>query len=406
MKKKRLMTITIFILILIGLLLYGAKRYYTPMNNEQASCVLQPIVQLDEQVASVSTPAVPHQPEEDLNTFFHRSAPNLSRDVIEKVVTILSCAAKYDMDYHQILSVIDYSLPANAKRLWVFDLYERRLLFNTYVSHGIKSGAILSSFFSNKYNSKTSSIGVYQTDKTYYGRDGLSLRLNGLDTGFNDNAMNRSIVMHGGWYVEEKFIHKYGRAGRSWGCPALPLDLTSPIINTIKDKTLLVIYYPNEAWFEHSKFLRCALTSQPNHHAVVPLQPVKEEREPILYADLNKNNRHEENEPVLVVHAQQYAQIFQRQPPLDRMLRRQINTEEYIALTTHEWLTLVQQHPTFHDLFFVVPSIRMSRGYYLTEMKVLPYGPIKQIEAQHVSFEKRSQVSLKTTQQFIRWLGL
>ena len=107
---------------------------------------------------------------------------------------------------------------------------EKKLLFHTYVSHGITSGTLLTNYFSNKYNSKASSIGVYKTEKAYYGREGLSLRLDGLDRSFNDNASNRSVVMHGGWYVDEHFIKKYGRPGRSWGCPALPLNFINPLL--------------------------------------------------------------------------------------------------------------------------------------------------------------------------------
>lgn len=146
----------------------------------------------------------------DLDFMLHNEAPHLNQQVINKVLMTLKCANDYNVDHNHILTIIDYSMPSNEKRLWVFDLKDRKLLFHTYVSHGIKSGALVSNYFSNQYNSKASSIGVYQTLQSYYGRDGLSLRLDGLDRSFNDNASNRSVVMHSGWYVEESFIKNTG----------------------------------------------------------------------------------------------------------------------------------------------------------------------------------------------------
>ena len=194
-------------------------------------------------------------PLEDITALLHREAPTLSAGVIDKLLTALTCTSDKYIGNKSIVTIIDYSLPSSEKRLWVFDLHQQKLLFHTYVSHGIKSGALLSTYFSNKYDSKASSIGVYTTEKAYYGRHGVSLKLDGLDQGFNDNAANRAVVMHGGWYVEDDFIKKYGRPGRSWGCPAVPDHLIKPIVDVIKDDSLFVIYYPSDAWFVKSKFL-------------------------------------------------------------------------------------------------------------------------------------------------------
>ncbi len=171
-----------------------------------------------------------------------KQAPNLNPAVSEKVAATLQCAEKLHLAHSNMLAIIDYSRPSNEKRLWVFDMRARTLLYQTYVSHGIKSGSLQTDFFSNVNNSKASSLGVFKTEKPYYGRDGLSLRLEGLDVGFNNNAYNRYIVMHGGWYVNEDFIKKYGRAGRSWGCPAVPVSMTKSIIDSIKNNALLVVY--------------------------------------------------------------------------------------------------------------------------------------------------------------------
>ena len=111
----------------------------------------------------------------------HQNAPALNTEAVNKVLTTLKCASKYNIKHNNILTIIDFSLPSSAKRLWVFDLAKNKLLFHTHVSHGIKSGSLLSNYFSNKVNSKASSIGVYNTEKAYFGRHGLSLKLYGLD---------------------------------------------------------------------------------------------------------------------------------------------------------------------------------------------------------------------------------
>lgn len=366
----------------------------------------------------------------EIEEMLRKEASTLNPAVVAKVMTTLECAKTYHLDENNILTIIDYSMPSSDKRLWVFDLNHRKLLFNTYVSHGIKSGVLSSNFFSNKYNSKASSMGVYKTDKSYNGRHGLSLRLQGLDKGFNDNASNRAVVMHGGWYVDEQFIKKYGRAGRSWGCPAVPTELTKPIINTIKDNSIFVVYYPDEDWFVHSKFLNCtpkALGSAEAANIKTAFKPAKEDpdfRDNILFADLNKNNKREESEPVVVVSADQYKHLFQKKPPLERMLRRQINNVEYIALSNQEFKDIVthlnaEDNRVLNEVYFVIPVVKMVRGYYATEMQFVNLGKIKGIGSPPhltdnnnpiknftVDSEKRSSISLKSSNAFIRWLGL
>lgn len=356
--------------------------------------------------------------ETNIEEMLRKKAPTLNTMVINKVLATLTCAKEYNVAHNNILTIIDYSLPSSEKRLWVFDLNSEELLFYTYVSHGIKSGTLLSNYFSNKYDSKASSIGVYTTDQAYYGREGLSLRLDGLDRGFNDNASNRSIVMHGGWYMDENFIKKYGRAGRSWGCPALPLHLTTPIINTIKDNSLFVIYYPSDDWFLKSKFLNCHHFSplQSSYKLEAEEKPPTEQREAVLFAGLSKHN-----EAIVVMAADHYERIFHTKAPLERMLRRQIENMEYIALSNTEFKNLVSSNDkdSLSFIYFVVPEVKMQRGYYVTEMKIVPLGRIKEVRPHidstniaepiknyTVDFEEKSSVNLRTTDQFIRWLGL
>ncbi|RDI46595.1 murein L,D-transpeptidase catalytic domain family protein [Aquicella lusitana] len=158
-------------------------------------------------------------------------------------------------DNKQVLTVIDYSKPSTEKRLWVFDLKRGRTLFNTLVSHGKNSGGVASSSFSNSPGSLKSSIGVFVTDEPYIGKNGYSLRLRGLERGVNDNAYRRSVVIHGAWYATPDTLKRYGQIGRSWGCPAVSQDLAKPLINTIKENTLIFAYYPDRNWLSHSRFL-------------------------------------------------------------------------------------------------------------------------------------------------------
>lgn len=154
-----------------------------------------------------------------------------------------------------VLTIIDYSLPSNQKRLWVLDLAENRVLFNTLVAHGKNSGEVYSTKFSNSFGSQESSIGTYVTEGTYFGHRGYTLRIKGLEKGFNDRAEPRRIVIHGAWYVSDAIARMHGGVGRSWGCPAVDEKLAAPVINTIKDGSLVFAYYPDKNWLQHSHIL-------------------------------------------------------------------------------------------------------------------------------------------------------
>ncbi len=152
-----------------------------------------------------------------------------------------------------ILTIIDFSKKSSEKRLWIIDLENSRLLFNTLVAHGRGSGMDLATSFSDQPNSHKSSLGFYVTSETYIGKHGLSMRLDGLDKGFNSNAKERAVVIHGADYVSQAFVNQTGRLGRSHGCPALPVDLTKTIINVIKGQTALFISGPSDQY--KSEFL-------------------------------------------------------------------------------------------------------------------------------------------------------
>ena len=141
-----------------------------------------------------------------------------------------------------VLSVIDFTKSSKDKRLWIIDLKSKKVLYNTLVAHGRNTGGEFARKFSNIPNSFMSSAGFYVTRNTYQGKHGLSLRIDGVDTGFNCNARARAVVIHGAKYVSEAFIKQYGRLGRSLGCPALPVELTKDIIHAIKESTALYIH--------------------------------------------------------------------------------------------------------------------------------------------------------------------
>lgn len=144
----------------------------------------------------------------------------------------------------QLLSIVDFNKRSTQKRLWIIDLAQEKLLYNTLVAHGQGSGDDLPNKFSNQENSHQSSLGFYVTSDIYVGKHGLSMKLDGLDRGFNTNAKDRAVVLHGAPYVSQEFINSHGRLGRSHGCPALPVELTGQIIDNIKGKTCLFIAGP------------------------------------------------------------------------------------------------------------------------------------------------------------------
>ena len=159
--------------------------------------------------------------------------------------------------YHKVknvknkkLIIIDFRLPKDEQRLWVFDMTKNRIIHHTYVAHGVNSGLRYPKKFSNVRGSLKSSLGVALTAETYYGKHGLSLKLDGLEEGFNSNMRQRYVVIHGAKYVREN-----GRVGRSWGCPAVSMERYEEIINDIKGGAVLFSYYPDEKYLRESKYI-------------------------------------------------------------------------------------------------------------------------------------------------------
>jgi hypothetical protein len=155
----------------------------------------------------------------------------------------------------EYLTICDYSQPSSKKRLYIIDIATNELLINTYVAHGRNSGVEYAYQFSNHPRSLQSSLGFFITQNTYIGTKGLALRINGVDAGFNDKALERGIVIHGADYVDETRIQQGMFLGRSFGCPVVSVEETATIINRIKDGTCFFIYHPDRKYFSKSKIL-------------------------------------------------------------------------------------------------------------------------------------------------------
>lgn len=154
-----------------------------------------------------------------------------------------------------VLTLIDFSLSSNTKRLWVIDMATNTVLVNTFVAHGRNTGEEFANSFSNDNSSFKSSLGFYATGEIYNGKHGKSLKLDGLEKGINDNARERGVVMHAADYVSESFIKSNNRLGRSQGCPAIPVELTDEIIGMIKNKSCLFIYHPSRNYKTPAKLI-------------------------------------------------------------------------------------------------------------------------------------------------------
>jgi hypothetical protein len=185
-------------------------------------------------------------------------AAGISSDVLTMALSAVKCAVDSgDLAAPPTLTLIDYARPSTQPRLWVFDLHTGAMLFHELVAHGQGTGDNLAEHFSDEMNSHQSSLGLFVTKDTYVGHNGYSLRLDGLEPGFNGRAMERAVVMHGAPYVDAEFATKQGRLGRSWGCPALREAVARQVIDTVRGGGVIFSYYPDQKWLTSSRFLNC-----------------------------------------------------------------------------------------------------------------------------------------------------
>lgn len=187
-----------------------------------------------------------------------QAAPDADPGVLALALEARGCAVRRgDVDGSARMAVIDYSRPSTDKRLWVFDVARGTLLHREHVAHGQGSGENFARKFSNIEGSYQTSLGLYRTAETYMGGNGYSLRMDGLDPGFNDNARQRAIVMHGAWYANPDLIAKQGRLGRSQGCPALREGIAKVVIDTLKQEQLLFAYADDASWLQRGRSFAC-----------------------------------------------------------------------------------------------------------------------------------------------------
>lgn len=182
-------------------------------------------------------------------------APDINPKALKLGLEAYNKARMEGYDSQQLLTIVDYSKPSTEDRFWVFDLKNNTVKYEALVAHGQNSGDNYTTSFSNDPRSLKSSLGLYVTEQPYEGHNGYSLRLQGLDKGFNDMAKARDIVVHGGAYVSKEFAAAHGRLGRSWGCFALNPKVASSVINTIKDGTLIFAYYPDHKYLSESSWI-------------------------------------------------------------------------------------------------------------------------------------------------------
>ncbi len=199
-------------------------------------------------------------PDEEINQLYdifvenNSSVPNL-KSFKNGMVGYYKLAGKNLID-KQILTIIDFSLSSKKERMWVMDMSKNKILYHTVVSHGKNTGSEFATKFSNIKNSKQSSLGFFITGETYFGKNGLSLFIDGMEKQFNSNARARYVVIHGANYANPSAIKTLGRLGRSYGCPALPTAISQEIIDLIKNKSVLYIYSDDKTYAKNSKMIQ------------------------------------------------------------------------------------------------------------------------------------------------------
>ena len=209
-------------------------------------------------LALASCFSVAHAGEPSLQAALSELAPAANPKVIGLALAATECASAQGQPRSERLAVIDYSKPSTEPRLWVFDLTARKLLYRELVAHGRNTGENLATKFSNTPESRESSLGLFRTLGTYIGHNGYSLRMEGLEPGTNDYALERALVIHGAPYVSQSIARQQGRIGRSFGCPAVRNEIARALIDTLKNGQYVFSYYPDSHWLKASPYLKCS----------------------------------------------------------------------------------------------------------------------------------------------------
>jgi hypothetical protein len=226
-----------------------APESLASIETRQALPAVPPIVSTPEPAAPAPEPAVIAAAAPAI----FPPAAGLSPQVLSMALDAVACARERGVaGRSDVLTLLDYSLPSTEPRLWVLDLAHGKVLFHELVAHGSGSGDNYATRFSNLEGSQQTSLGLFLTRDTYEGGNGYSLKLEGLDPGVNDRALERKIVMHGAWYVSPEQIHRVGRIGRSWGCPALPVESAHRVIDAIKGGSFVFAYSAADSGWMHA----------------------------------------------------------------------------------------------------------------------------------------------------------
>lgn len=239
------------ILTVVGVLIFSFAFSSTAEINNSKDSKINPELSLEIKVKKSFEEKVA-----DLYKIFsvnNSTMPNLP--VFEKAISGYTQLDEAGKVSNPLLTVIDFNLSSKKKRMWILNMDTKEVVFNTYVAHGRNTGGEFASNFSNKVNSHQSSLGFYVTGETYYGKNGLSLFIDGMEKGFNSKARERYVVIHGADYAEPEFINRYGRLGRSYGCPAVPNKIAKNLIHKIKGKSVVYIHKSNEDYLNKSGFL-------------------------------------------------------------------------------------------------------------------------------------------------------
>ncbi|APC18604.1 hypothetical protein BLL42_23885 [Pseudomonas frederiksbergensis] len=207
-------------------------------------------------ICSPALAASTHNNQALYNSLAH-AAPELNPHALQSALNAMQCAINSGARHAERLAVIDYSQPSTARRLWIFDLRKKSLVLRDLVAHGQKSGENFATQFSNRVGSYQSSLGLFRTQESYQGSHGYSLRMDGLEPGFNDRARDRDIVIHAADYVNPLWSERQGRIGRSQGCPAVRPQVARQVIDTLKDGQFMFSWYPDQHWLKSSAYLNC-----------------------------------------------------------------------------------------------------------------------------------------------------
>jgi len=186
----------------------------------------------------------------------HPPAPEgMSFDAWVHARTAHAKAVSEGLTSRMLVTIIDYSLPSDRRRLWLVDLGTSEVVMHEHVAHGSGSGGkTWATNFSNRSGSLQSSVGTFITGSSYTGVRGLSVRLRGLEPGINDRALARGIVIHGTPNVSPARA-LLGRVGRTEGCPAVSRAAARKLVRLIADGVVVFAWYPDKALLGKSEYL-------------------------------------------------------------------------------------------------------------------------------------------------------